>query len=485
MKQMPFVKLATGSVIPIALVLQAASQNPASADAARNMQMGIATHLAQYGVKCLPLLASTGVGWVRDGVDWSSIEKQKGVYVVPPKTREWIKAVHAHGLKLIFTIDGGNSLYQDPYDPEAYAAFAAAMTKQLKGDVDAFEILNEPANFGYTKQDNGSWNGINKEGRVEPWVGRYVTLINKAAVAIKAADPNVKVIGLGSVAPVNFHQLAMGISPSVDGVVDHPYSMRAAPELVPYPSNGGIVARDGIATADAQGTFASQIRMYREQSEKYHGPKEMWLTEWGFPTYQPTAPNAYAGYTQTAQAKYIQRRFVESLGLGVTVSVVYDFEDDHGVNPHDPEWNFGLVTHDLKPKPSYYAVKRLVRVMEGWKVQTWGDVRVSPYDDRPDTWPIVWDSGKLASSGAIRAYQFVKPSGARAVALWSTERASSDLSPRAGEITITDNKKVAKIEIIDMMTDVRIHPAFHQVGANIVLKEITLPDSPVLMVLTE
>jgi len=113
------------------------------------------------------------------------------------------------------------------------------------------------------------------------------------------------VIALGSVAPVNLRQLAMGISPAVDGLVDHPYSPHTVPEIVPWASTPSLVKRDGIASADEQGTFASQIRLYREQSAKHHGPGEIWLTEFGYTTFQPAKPGEfYSGFTPSAQAKW-------------------------------------------------------------------------------------------------------------------------------------------------------------------------------------
>jgi hypothetical protein len=100
----------------------------------------------------------------------------------------------------------------------------------------------------------------------------------------------------------------MGVAPEVDGITDHPYSAHSIPELVPFAATPGKLKRDGIFTADAKGTFASQVRMYREQSAKYRGPKELWLTEQGWPTFQSLSPfGLFTPVDQHIQARYILR----------------------------------------------------------------------------------------------------------------------------------------------------------------------------------
>lgn len=454
-------------------------------------RMGVATHLGrpQWDFRrTVPKIREAGFGWIRDGIGWRNVEKEKGKYAIPPETLEWIRLARENNLKIIFILNAethsesnknGTGFYKDVYDPDAYAAFAGYVAKELAGEVEVFEILNEPANFGFSKYYGGKWNGTGDS----PWVAKYVTLMNKAADAIKAANPKAKVIGLGSVAPVNFRQLALGVAPSVDGIVDHPYTFKLVPELIPFAGSPGIVQRDGIATADEKGTLASQIRMYREQSAKFHGPKELWFTEWGFSTFQPTKPQQYAGFTRNAQAKYTQRRFVECMALDVKVSVVYDFLDD-GKNPHDAEHNFGIVDTELNPKPAFFAVQRVAKIMHGWRPAAWGQVKMRPVGDRPDRWPIVWDGSKLASAGEMMAYPFANEKNQQAVAIWSAERADGDLTPRVAEVEIEGSASASKVEAIDMMTETRTTLKFEKRGNAIVIKNFVVADVPVLVVMS-
>ena len=429
------------------------------------------------------MIADAGLGWIRDDLNWNDVEKQKGIYVIPAQTLKWIKAAHANNLKLILLLNKGNTLYTNPYDPEAYARFSAAMAKQLKNDVDAFELQNEPANFGYTKYYGGHWNGIDSTGKQEPWVTNYVTLLNKAAKAIKAVNPTVKVIGLGSVAPVNFRQLQAGIAPEVDGLTDHPYSYRTVPELIPYSGSAGILKRDGIATADDKGTFSSQIEMYRAQSAKYNGPKEIWLTEFGYSVFQPAKKSLFAGFTESAQAKYLQRRLMMGLGMGVTRLMQYDFKDD-GKDPHEAEHHFGLVDPELNPKPAYAAVKSLAEATAGFQLEKSTKVEVFPVADRPDTYPIIWDQSMLAAPGTIPVYTFTDELGQTVIALWSAERADGDFTTRIANISIdAGNKKVQSISMKDLMSGSITELGFTSKQGKLNLEKMSIPDYPVLIYL--
>jgi hypothetical protein len=453
-------------------------------DVPRHPRVGVGTHFDQNWEleKVMPLIARSGVAWIRDDLSWESYERQKGVYRVPAKTMAWIDAAHAAGLKIDLVFNGSNDIYApDIYNADAYAKAAGMVARDLAGKVQAIEILNEPSNFGFSKHYAGEWNGLEKDGTVSPWVGKYVDLINKAAKAIKEKNPAIKVIGLGSAAPVNYRQLAMGIVPEVDGIVDHPYSYRTVSELVPYANTPSIMKRDGIVTADEKGTFSSQIRMYREQSAKYGGPKELWLTEWGWSTFQEAeAGNLNAGFTLSAQAKYILRRLTQSLGLGVDATFIYDFKDD-GTDPYEDEHHFGLVDYRLNPKPSYGAVQRFAAMIAKYRPHRNFEVAISAVDNRPDTYPLVWDGSKLATSGKIECYQFADAAGQALIALWSSERADGDLNPILADVEISLSTPPGRVKAHDLFTGKSYEVPFAKSKKGIILKQLTVPDYPIAL----
>ena len=437
--------------------------------------------------KTMPLLAKSGLTWLRNGIYWGQVERVKGQYEIPKQSLLWIEKANAAGLKVSITFNGGNTLYADKYDPVAYAKAAAYVAKALEGKIGAIEILNEPygkAYAGYYSPDWNAWNGLAKDKSVHPWVRKYVTLINTAAKAIRAANPDIKIIGLGSLPPVNFRQLAMGIAPEVDGITDHPYSGRLIPELMPWAAQKSILKRDGIATADEKGTFSSQIAMYRAQSKKYNGPKELWLTEWGWSTFQEAKSSGnYAGYTESAQAKYTLRRFVESIGLGVDESFQYDFKDDgDGTHPTDAEHNFGMIRADYTPKPAYYAVQRLAATLDNAAPKdTWG-IRVTMAARRPAGPVINWDGSRLVASGLAKCYQFMGKNGEAKAFIWSEENADGDLQPALADIEITPALPAgARASFYDIYLDKTKTYDVETKGDRSVIHLVTIPDSPVCM----
>jgi hypothetical protein len=329
----------------------------------RDDRIGVCTHFGQNWPveRIMPLIAKSGAGWIRDDFGWAAMEPTPGKYHVPAKAKAWIQAARAAGLKVDIILAYGNPAYADRYDTAAYAKAAGWLAHELANDVQAIEILNEPNNFGFRDLYRGQWNGNEPNGSVSPYLQKYVQILNAAAKEIKLANPRMEVIGLGTPAPASFRMIALGLAPQVDGLTDHPYSTQL-PELVPYASNAYFLLRDGIATADANGTLASQVSMFRAQAKKFGATEKLWHTEWGYSTVQ--AKPGKPGMSEETQAVYILRRLLESEASGVEHTFIYDFKDD-GVDPYSNEQNFGLIHNNLSPKQSYLALQRLTGLIAG------------------------------------------------------------------------------------------------------------------------
>jgi hypothetical protein len=319
----------------------------------RDDRVGICTHFSQNWPvgEIMPLIAKSGAGWIRDDLNWADLEPRPGNYQIPATAKAWIQAARQMGLKIDLILAYGNPAYTDHYDTDAYAKAAGWLAHELGNDVQAIEILNEPNNFGFRDIYGGQWNGNEPNGSVSPYLRKYVQLLNAAAKEIKLANPHMTVIGLGTPAPASFRMIALGLAPEVDGLTDHPYGGEL-PELVPYANTPDFIQRDGIATADASATFASQVSMFRAQARKWNATEKLWHTEWGY----ATVP-AKQGVSEETQAVYILRRLLESEAIAVEHTFVYDFKDDGE--------NFGLVKNDLSPKTSYFALQRVTRLLAG------------------------------------------------------------------------------------------------------------------------
>jgi len=331
----------------------------------RDDQIGVCTHFSQnWSVdEIMPLIARSGAGWIRDDLGWGGLEPTPGKYQIPPKTKAWIHAARRAGLKIDLILTFGNPAYADHYDTDAYAKAAGWLAREVANEVQAIEILNEPNNFGFRTTYGGAWNGNEANGSVSPYVRKYVQLLNAAAKEIKLNNSQIAVIGLGAPAPASFRMIALGLAPQVDGLTDHPYPGHL-PELIPYAATQEILRRDGIATADADGTFISQVSLFRAQAKKWGATEKLWHTEWGYATVSAQPEKHKPGLSEETQAVYIIRRILESDAIGVEHTFIYDFKDD-GLDPYSDYDNFGLVRNGRAPKQAYFALQRVTGVLAG------------------------------------------------------------------------------------------------------------------------
>jgi hypothetical protein len=388
--------------------------------------VGVCAHFDQGWdvARIMPLIADSGAGWIRDGVPWADVEPAKHHYVIPPRLTAWLDAAHAHHLHVLLLLGYGNKLYADPFSPPDYAAAAAFLATRLADRIDAIEVLNEPNNPDFGPTYGGRWNGNEDDGSVSPYVRAYAKVLAATVAAVKAVNPRMKVVGYGAPAPASFRMMALGVPAQLDGITDHPYSGGAKlPELVPYAATPDLLQRDGIATADAQGTYRSQCEMFCAQAAKFGLPNaSLWNTEWGYSTAVTKEPDEKT-VTPQAQSVYILRRLLEARALGVQ-TFYYVFRDDGG-DPSQDWQDFGLVDINLKPKPAFFAFQRFTKdfanlegdgTADGFKLADVAstDARCYCYH-RPgssDQWVACWRVAPYppSSTGALK---LLPPPGAR------------------------------------------------------------------------
>jgi hypothetical protein len=143
-------------------------------------------------------LRTPGTGWrgaghgaVRQEIDWTTVEPERGQLRIPEVAMDWVDRVLDAGLGIILLLCYGNPVYDDDLDPEAYARFAGYMVGALRGRrILAYELWNEPTNFAIYRKLQGDWSG---RGHA-PWLERYAALVGRAAAAIRAADPGATII---------------------------------------------------------------------------------------------------------------------------------------------------------------------------------------------------------------------------------------------------------------------------------------------------
>ena len=315
---------------------------------------------------------SIGVKWMRDEFNWGHVE---------PRKDEWhferfdasVDMATRHGIS-IFGLLCYWSPWAKPHTPEGiqdYCHYVKTIVNRYKDRVHYWEIWNEPNIFFWT-------------GTIE----QYAELMKAGYDAIKEADPNATVIGcctagtdLGFIEKV----FQFGGFDKMDILSIHPY------RYPPTPEETDLIAE--LRKADAL------VR-------KYGKPKEIWMTEIGWPT--NIGGN---GSSEAKQAAMIVRTYILGIASGVVQKTFwYNFRND-GLDASYNEHNFGIIRQDHSLKPACVAFQTMTHALEGKKF-----VR------------------SLSEGKAVYAYLFGGKDG-RVIAAWTASGTATLTLSKAGSVT--------------------------------------------------
>lgn len=92
------------------------------------------------------------------------------------------------------------------------------------------------------------------------------------------------------------------------------------------------------------------------------GSRPLVATEVGYHTAASAVNPWHWALSESAQAKYTLRQFLELWNAGVSRSFAYELIDE-GLNPSDMEHNFGLLRNDGSRKPAFIALRNLIALL--------------------------------------------------------------------------------------------------------------------------
>lgn len=300
-----------------------------------------------------------GVTWFRFDLAWRTVQEKNS------RTFDWsgsdrvVRTAKRFGIEplalLAYAPDWAseNNCTADvcpPSDSSAkfFANFAAATAKRYKGNIDHFEIWNEP-NFA------GFWSPAAD-------VQDYSELLRLSYLGIKKSNPSATVIlgGLaaadddqsGNISPLTFVRSIYAIKANryFDGIAIHPYT---------YPV---------LADSDASWSCWQHMLQIREiMKENGDGDKKIWITEYGVPTSGPGVEHQAGDLDFTYNYDYMSEK--SQSDMAITAVFLYEENKswlggffwyslfDKGTDKETPENFFGLLGFNGEEKSAYDHIK--------------------------------------------------------------------------------------------------------------------------------
>ncbi len=342
--------------------------------------LGVETHLTREPRPIdqnLDALAAAGVMSLRDDAGWGRVEQQRGVLNIPAQWDKVIDGAVARGIAPLLILDYGNQFYDGGGKPmsaegiAAFARYAQFLAQHFKGRVKRYEVWNE--------WDSGPGNASQASADA------YLRLVTAVHAAVKQVDPKAEIIA-GAITPVGIREgfltrlVEQGVLDHADAIPLHPY-----------------IHCDRAHTPE---DWARWMKQVGDDLQRRAGrPVRVYLTEMAWPAHQGAC-----GISEQKQAENLVQMFLLAKTLPFIKGIWwYDLQND-GPDPKNREHNFGLLDHEMRPKPAYRALQQISALIRGGE-----------YVD------------SLAGDRTLRALRLRKD-GEDTLALWSDDSASC---PRA------------------------------------------------------
>jgi polysaccharide biosynthesis protein PslG len=311
--------------------------------------------------------ADLGVGWIKQQIDWNSIEYARGLY-------RWGEIDHlvaqakARGLKILFSVarapgfSRAEPVEEDgpPTDFTLFHDFMHALSMRYKGSVAAYELWNEP-------NLRREWRGFDLGAE------KFVELIKQGAAGVREGDPDAIIISgapgtTGIDDKVNAiddrvylrEMTAAGVGDLVDAIGAHPYGAANPPDER---------AADGAHKASGFNRHPSFF--FLDTLEDYHAILSeaninlpIWITEVGWPSIERFGSVNTTGWeyarevTEADQAAYLIRAMqLRRDRAWIGPMIIWNLNIAPLLGPKRPESAYGLLRPDGSRRPAYKQLR--------------------------------------------------------------------------------------------------------------------------------
>ena len=285
--------------------------------------------------------------------------------------------------------------------------------------------------------------------------------------------------------------LDLGITPSLDGVVEHPYTFAMPPEKIPYGTD--LTERDGVRVGDADGTFAGLIDSYVAHFRRTGRPRTLWVTEFGFTTYRFNGANEtgmYGGYSEQAQAVYLVRRFIQSLAMRSSPSPANTTSSTTTapipVMPNPTSASSAPISARNRPMSPSSGMNSLLDACQP-DAKAKVDILDSPLHRAMIRGELIkdWDKVTMKASNAAMALAFANPAvpAERLLAVWSPQPYSGEFNCRAVTVSVQGWDAFGTVAAvgIDLITGDTFDVPVKSVDGRLILEKLSVGQHPLLI----
>jgi len=312
--------------------------------------------------------ANLGVSWIKQQIDWNSIEYARGLY-------RWGELDHLvaeaqkHGLKILFSVARAPGFSRPepveedgpPSDFAIFRDFMRALSARYQGRVAAYELWNEP-------NLQREWRGFDLSA------AKFVELIRAGAAGVREGDPTAIIIsGAPAVTGIDDRinaiddrvflreMIAAGVGEAVDAIGVHPYGAANPPD---ERAADAVHLRSGY-NSHPSFFFLDTLEDDHTILRDANIDKPLWVTEFGWPSIENFGEVDTAGWeyardvTEADQAAYLLRALqLRRERPWVGPLIIWNLNIAPLFGAERAESAYGLLRPDGSKRPAYQQLRR-------------------------------------------------------------------------------------------------------------------------------